>query len=98
MGGIHPRQEAGSLHLLAVSLAPGCQTEGGGTNAVTPQGGEGEMGESSKVGPEAPSSCAEIKDTKSRMRSEVWVEALWGGQRPSPQSTKKGVSSEEGSA
>ena len=38
MGGIHPRQEvcvwgggAGSFHLLALSLAPGCQTgeEGG---------------------------------------------------------------------
>ena len=48
------------------------------------------MGERSKVGPKAPSSSTEVKDTKSRMRSEVWLEALWGGQRPSPQSTKKG--------
>lgn len=44
------------------------------------------MEERSKVGQEDPSLCTEVKDTKSRMRSMVWVEALRGGQRPSPQS------------
>lgn len=54
------------------------------------------MGERSKVGPQAPSSGTEVKDTESRIPSEVWGEALRGGQRPSPQSTKKGCPAKRG--
>lgn len=66
MGGIYPRQEAGSLHLLARSLSrflflslslwlPGVRREKRvGTNAITPHGGGGEDNGRSKVSPQAP--------------------------------------------
>lgn len=49
------------------------------------------MGERSEVGPQAPSSSTDAKDTKPRMRSEVRLEALWVGSAPHLRVPRKGV-------